>query len=799
MSPVATDAVRLRRAVRVRGTVQGVGFSPAVSRFAAELALGGFVRNDRDGVHIEIEGTAHAVDAFIDGLPRAAPAIALVTSLETIPLPACGDREFRIAPSAELGAEDVPALTRGGAAIPADLAPCADCLRELGDHRDRRYRYPFINCTACGPRFTIVRALPYDRAHTTMARFPLCAACRREYDGPGDRRFHAEATACPACGPKLRFVAGDCQLSGEDAIAVAVAALAAGQIIAVKGAGGFLLAVDARDPEAVARLRARKHRPAKPLAVMAGTLAAVEEIATLDDPARGALTSSARPIVLAPARRRHALAADIAPGLSQLGVVLPATPLQHLLLRDGPPWLVMTSGNRSEEPIARDDSDAFARLHGIADGFLVHDRNIHTRADDSVVRVVCGQVVPVRRARGFVPDAFELPVPAPRETAILAVGAAHSATVCLARGNSAVLSPHLGDLDDADTFALFEETVERMEMLVGDRPRAVARDRHPDYRSSRWAERWARDSGGTCERIQHHHAHVASCLVDNGHAGEVLGVVFDGTGLGDDGTLWGGEFLVADLARSRRVAHLHPLPLLGGEAAIRSPWRLAAAALLEAGVPLDTGALEAIPRGQLEAARALWARPRMHAVASGAGRWFDAVAALCGLRAEVSYDGQAAIELEAIAADGDHGRYPFTFEEPQEETIGPAGEPPPFLIDLRPMIRAIARELDGTHAPGAPEIAARFHDTLADAIVAGCRRAREEGAPATVALTGGCFQNRRLTERAHAGLEKAGFEVLLHRRVPCNDGGIALGQVAIAACRRALAAEAANQEMASCA
>jgi hydrogenase maturation protein HypF len=799
MSPVAPDAVRLRRAVHVRGTVQGVGFRPAVSRFAAELALGGFVRNDRDGVHIEIEGSAHAVDAFIDGLPRAAPAIALVTSLETTALPARGDREFRIAPSADPASDDAPTLARAGAAIPADLAPCADCLCELGDPGDRRYRYPFINCTACGPRFTIVRALPYDRAHTTMARFPLCAACRHEYDDPGDRRFHAEANACSACGPKLRFVAGDCHLTGEDAIAVAVAALAAGQIIAVKGAGGFLLAVDARDPEAVARLRARKQRPAKPLAVMAGTLAAVEEIATLDDVARRALTSSARPIGLAPARRRHALAAGIAPGLAQLGVFLPSTPLQHLLLHDGPPWLVMTSGNRSEEPIARADGDAFARLRGIADGFLVHDRNIHTRADDSVVSVMCGQVVPVRRARGFVPDAFELPVPAPPDTAILAVGAAHSATVCLARGNSAVLSPHLGDLDDADAFALFEETVERMSMLVGDRPSAVARDRHPDYRSSRWAERWARETGGACERIQHHHAHVASCLVDNSRAGEVLGVVFDGTGLGDDGTLWGGEFLVAGLARSRRVGHLRPLPLLGGEAAIRSPWRLAAAALLESGVPPDSGALAAIPRGQLEAARALWARPRMHALSSGAGRWFDAVAALCGLRTEISYDAQAAIELEAIAAEGDHGRYPLTFEEPDDELIDADGEPAPFMIDLRPMIRAIAHELDGTHAPETPEIAARFHDTLADAIVAGCRRAREAGAPATVALTGGCFQNRRLTERARAGLERAGFEVLLHRRVPCNDGGIALGQVAIAACRRAIAADSANQEMASCA
>ncbi len=706
---------------------------------------------------------------------------------------------------------DALAGLRAGAAISADLAPCADCLRELGDPRDRRYRHPFINCTACGPRFTIVRALPYDRRRTTMARFPLCAACRREYDDPTSRRFHAEATACPACGPTLRFVAdGASGIDGEGALGAAIAALAAGQIIAIKGAGGFLLAVDARDPEAVARLRARKHRPAKPFAVMAGSLVAVEEIATLDDAARVALTSAARPIVLAPARRRQALAAGVAPGLSSFGVFLPSTPLQHLLLQGGPRWLVMTSGNRSEEPIARDDGDALARLRDIADGFLVHDRDIHTRADDSVVRVVCGRAVPVRRARGFVPDAFALPVPAPPGAAILAVGAAHSATVCLVRGNTAVLSPHLGDLDDADTFALFEETIARMEMLVGARPRAVARDRHPDYRSSRWAERWARVTGGSCEPIQHHHAHIASCLVDNGRADSVLGVVFDGTGFGDDGTLWGGELLVADLARFRRVGHLRALPLLGGEAAIRSPWRLAAAALLEAGVAPDAGALASIPRGQIEMVRALWARPRLHTLASGAGRWFDAVAALCGLRAEISYDGQAAIELEAIAADGDHGRYPFTIEEPDERTgRAPIGAPSPFVIDLLPTVCSIVRELDGADPPetpaGVPVISARFHDTLADAIVAGCRRARAAGAPATVALTGGCFQNRRLTERAHAELTQAGFEVLLHRRVPCNDGGIALGQAAIAACRSAStntahdAGTGANHELAPCA
>jgi hydrogenase maturation protein HypF len=760
--------MRLRRGIRVRGTVQGVGFRPAVCRAAAALDLGGFVRNDEQGVLIEIEGGADAVARFLEQLPRAAPAPARIDALEARALPPLGERQFRIDPSSEDGGD-----AAAGASIPADLAPCADCLRELADPADRRYRYPFINCTRCGPRFTIVRALPYDRARTTMAAFALCAACRREHGDPHDRRFHAEPNACPACGPTLALLApGAPARGGEAALAQAARLLDAGGIVAVKGAGGFLLAVAAADGAAVARLRARKQRPAKPLAVMARTLEELERIATLDAPARAALTSPARPIVVAPARAGGGVAPEVAPGLAELGVFLPSTPLQHLLLSDGPPLLVMTSGNLSEEPIARTDAEALTRLIGVADAFLLHDREIHTRADDSVVRVVAGEARVVRRARGLVPEALALPFDGPP---VLAVGGELKATVCVTRGREAILSQHLGDLAHAETFDFFTETVDKLAALAGvaASPRAVAHDLHPDYRSTRWAQ--AR--GLAAVAVQHHHAHVASCLVEHGRTGPVLGVAFDGTGLGSDGTLWGGELLHADLGAFRRLGHLRPIALAGGEAAIRQPWRLAAAALRDAGLPLAPLAARAgVTPKRLDAVARLLDNPRLAPRATGAGRWFDAVAALCGLRAEVSYDGQAAVELEAVATPaargGAGGPYPLHLQ--------PGA---PFVIDLRPAVRAMAGDLE--RGAGAAVVAARFHATLAAAIAQACAHARAGGAPGTAALTGGCFQNRLLAEATRDQLEALGFEVLLHRRVPCNDGGLALGQAAIASFRLA--------------
>jgi hydrogenase maturation protein HypF len=758
MSPLAESVTRVRRGVRVSGTVQGVGFRPAICRFATRLSLTGFVRNDEEGVDIEIEGGAEAIARFVSELRGVAPRIARIDTVESTPLPPLGEQEFRIVESARSGA-------RVHASIPADLAPCDECLAELHDESDRRYRYPFINCTLCGPRFTIVRDVPYDRHATTMAPFTLCPECRREYDDPTDRRFHAEPNACPACGPQLAFVApGMRPAVGEAALARAVRMLNRGRIVALKGAGGFLLAVDATDEGAVSRLRARKRRPDKPLAVMARTLADLQCIVHLDAAERSELKSAARPIVLARARRGGPVAVNVAPWLDELGVFLPSTPLQHLLFDGGPPFLVMTSGNLSEEPIARDNADAQQRLAGVADAFLIHDRDIHARADDSVVRVVSGRARVLRRSRGFVPDTVALPAAGP---CVLAVGGELKSAVCLTRGKQAMLSQYIGDLDNADAFAFFEETIGRLAALAGRTPEVVAHDLHPDYR----ATRWARASGLPCVAVQHHHAHIASCLVENGHGGPVLGVAFDGTGMGMDGTLWGGEILLADLGSFHRVAHLRPLPLLGGEAAVRAPWRIGAAALLDEGESLDL--FRHVDPEQRHALEQMWARPHLSPRATGAGRWFDAVAALCGLRHEISYDGQAAIELEAVAAAGDeHAPYGFELSSELYE---------PLTIDLRPAVRAIVADL---HAKvGVPVIAARFHRTLANAIGLVCSAAREAGAPSTVALSGGCFQNRLLFELATSELAGRGFEVLSHARVPCNDGGLALGQAAIAAHR----------------
>lgn len=732
--------------------VQGVGFRPAMYRLADSFGLGGFVRNDREGVWIEVEGWATDVDGFVAQLSSAAPDASRIDTVETATIAARGEPEFRIVESAAVDGE------RAAAGIPADLAPCADCLRELDDPANRRHRYPFINCTACGPRFTIVRDVPYDRAKTTMTPFEMCDECRREYEDPADRRFHAEPNACPACGPHAQLVSASRVIARrEEAVALAARALRDGAIVAVKGAGGFVLAVDATNESAVVRLRERKRRPHKPFAVMARSLVALDEIAVIDDLARTLLVDRARPIVLAPMRRPCALALAVAPGLGDVGVYLPPTPLQHLLLAAGPALQVMTSGNLAEEPIARTNGEALDKLASIADVVLLHDREIHARSDDSVVRVTSHRAIPMRRARGFVPDAIRLPVAGP---SLLAVGGHERNTVCLVRDGQAVLSQHVGDLDHIESERFFSEVIDHLHELVGAQPVAVAHDLHPDYRSTRWALRWAQNTKLPRLEIQHHHAHVAACLAEHGRTDRVAGVAFDGTGLGPDGSLWGGEILAADLGSARRLGHLRALALPGGEVAIREPWRVAAAALLDAGESLDV--LAWVPARELARITALLSTD-LPVRATGAGRWFDAVAALLGIAAEISYDAQAAAQLEAIAAPGD--------AEPLELRIA-SGEL--FEIDLRPAIREIAHEL--RRGTTAPVLAARFHATLVLAIRESCHRSRER----TVVLTGGCFQNRRLVEDATRVLEADGFEVLTHERVPPNDGGLALGQAAIA-------------------
>jgi hydrogenase maturation protein HypF len=698
--------------------VQGVGFRPFVYGLASRHALGGYVQNDGDGVVIEAEGPSGALDAFTRALRSEAPRLARVDSVLASVVRPRGDRGFLI---------ELSAGARGTAEIPADVATCDECLRELFDPDDRRFRYPFVNCTQCGPRFTIVTGVPYDRPLTTMAGFPLCADCRREYEDPADRRFHAEPIACPACGPRL-------SMELEDAVSL----LAAGRIVAVKGLGGWHLACAADDEAAVARLRARKRREEKPLAVMTD---APERLVDATAEELALLASPARPIVLA-RKRGEPVAPSVAPGGAWLGVMLPYTPLHHLLLHDLGRPIVLTSGNLSDEPIAVDDREARERLGGIADAFLGHDRPIHRRCEDSVVRAA----FPVRRSRGHVPNALPLPFAAAEP--VVGAGAELKATFCVARGKRAFLSPHLGDLDTADAYLAFRDDLELYLEMLGVVPALVAHDLHPEYLSTKWALEQDAELVG----VQHHHAHAAACLAEHGHDAAALALVFDGTGYGEDGTLWGSELLRCDLERSERLAWLDPVPLPGGEAAVREPWRLAAYHLERAGLP--------VPWPQWELVRqSLLAGPPL---SSGMGRLFDAVAALLGVRERVSYEGQAAVELEQLAGDAPADPWPWRFGCP---------------TDLVTMCHeALAR--------GRPreDVAAAFHETVAHAAAAACAE-WADGELDTVALSGGTFQNLRLLASTRRRLEKLGFRVLTHRLVPPNDGGISYGQAAVAAAR----------------
>jgi hydrogenase maturation protein HypF len=705
---------RERRRFRIAGVVQGVGFRPFVYGLAERYELAGFVLNDGSGVVVEAEGAGDTLDAFGAAIAAEAPALARVDSVSAETVPLLGDTVFRIETSAPVGKS---------ALIPADVATCDDCLRELFDPTDRRYRYAFVNCTQCGPRFTIVRGVPYDRALTTMAAFEMCAACRSEYEDPRDRRFHAEPICCPACGPQLSMP-----------IDQAVALLRAGSILAVKGLGGYHLACDATNEEAVARLRSRKHREDKPFAVMVRN-------AEVEPEERALLESRERPIVLVRKHDDVPVAPSVAPGTEWLGVMLPYTPLHHLLLHDADMPLVMTSGNVSDEPIAFDDDEARDRLSPIADAFLAHDRPIHRRCEDSVVRAS----FPIRRSRGYAPAAIPLPVPA--RSPIVAAGAELKSTFCVARVGDAFVSPHLGDLDSEAAYRAFLTDLELYLAMLDVRPAVVAHDLHPEYLSTKWALEQDAELVG----VQHHHAHAAACLAEHGEAGPALALVFDGTGYGTDGTLWGGELLRCDLAGFERVAWLDPVPLPGGEAAVREPWRVAAVHLERAGL--------AVPWERWPDVRASLAVNAP--LASGMGRLFDAVAAILGVRDEVTYEGQAAIELEQLAGAVAAEPWPWRFGETTELVA-----------------ECYARLLDGTPRE---QVAAAFHETVAAGAAVAC--AETEG-PRTVVLSGGTFQNLRLLSSTRARLERKGFRVLTHRLVPPNDGGVSYGQAAVAAVTR---------------
>ncbi|HKS51061.1 MAG TPA: carbamoyltransferase HypF [Pseudonocardiaceae bacterium] len=741
----------IRVEVRVEGVVQGVGFRPYVHGLAHRFGLSGRVGNDTAGVFVEIEGAEQAVSEFLATLPAQAPPLAVIEQVRTSPLAPTGESGFHIVSSNAAGRRDT--------LISADTATCDDCLRELADPTDRRFDYPFINCTNCGPRFTIVRDVPYDRRFTTMAPFAMCQACAREYHDPTDRRFHAQPVCCPACGPRLRLIdAGGAELPGQP-LTEAAQLLKAGAVLAVKGLGGFHVAALADDAAATAELRARKHREDKPFALMVTDLAAARELCEIDPVAERLLAGRRRPVVLLPRRRDAPVAAAVAPGNRSLGLMLPYTPLHHLLLRDIAAPIVLTSGNISDEPIAYQDEDARQRLTGIADAYLTHDRAIHMRTDDSVVRVFRGAELPVRRSRGYAPEPLTLAQPVPRP--ILGCGAELKSTFCLARGRHAFLSHHIGDLENYETLRSFTEGIEHFRRLFDVTPEVVAYDLHPEYLSTKYAVDLA-DVG--LVGVQHHHAHIASCLADNGAVGPVLGVAFDGTGYGSDGTLWGGEFLLADLTGFQRMAHLVPVPLPGGAAAIRQPWRMAAA-YLGSEAPQDLIQRHA---QHWNAVLAMAARRVNAPLTSSAGRLFDAVAAILGIRDSINYEGQAAVELEQRADLTESGSYGATISDGAVLQL--------HGVDL---VRAAVTDLQAGVASEA--IATRFHHGLADAIVRICVMLRETTGVNVAALSGGVFQNLLLLERTVAGLEQAGFDVLTHHRVPPNDAGISLGQVVVAA------------------
>lgn len=849
MSPVE------RWRVRVQGVVQGVGFRPFVYGLATRHALAGFVSNNSDGVHIEVEGPREVLERFRAALESDAPPLAHVDSV-VVEIMTTADEVGSAEVEQSAGGfkprftiHESEAVAGPTTSVSPDVATCADCLRELFDPRDRRYRYPFINCMNCGPRYTIIRDIPYDRPFTTMAAFPMCAACDAEYHDPANRRFHAQPNACPECGPQVwvhQNVRGDCASSrgatlpnvvtevGEAALRAVCAALAQGRIVAIKGIGGFHLACDATDTTAVEELRRRKGRGDKPFGLMARDLDQVSAFAEVSEEEAALLQSKERPIVLLRRKAESPLSERVAPGTALAGFMLPYSTLHSIILNDpaltGRP-LVMTSGNLSDEPIARTNEEALARLSRMADLFLLHNRDIHVVCDDSVVRVHAAHELPMRRSRGYAP----LPVRLPREVeTVLAVGAELKSTFCLTKGNYAYVSPHIGDMENLETLEAMERGLAHFRALFRCEPIKVVCDLHPGYLSTKWAKAFAEKNGLPLLQVQHHYAHVASLMAEHGFgwtplyqaerdrsepnrachdrperdksehdtSAAILGVSFDGTGFGTDGAIWGGEVMIADYRSFQRVARLKYVPLPGGDAAVKRPYRMALAHLMAAGIDWDED-LPCVAAAPADERRVLQRQIEtgLNCVAtSSMGRLFDAVASLVGVCHVSSYEAQAAIELEMAggAAGGDGFR--FELVESGIQGIAGAGDPAAIaraentreihrstiyrqcelVIDPAPVLRSLVADVRA--GVSLPEIAARFHAGVAGMIAEVCSGLRSTGAPEVVGLTGGVFQNVRLLGETKERLEREGFRVLTHRVVPPNDGGLALGQALVGAC-----------------
>ncbi len=772
--------------VHISGIVQGVGFRPFVYNLATRLDLKGWVRNTSAGVDIEVDGEQDVLDAFVKALRDEAPPLSRIDEFSVFSRPANGFRSFDIVHSEAVEGAFQP--------ISPDVAICDDCLRELFDPSDRRYRYPFINCTNCGPRFTIIKDIPYDRPKTTMAGFPLCPDCEREYTDPTNRRFHAQPVACPVCGPHvwLEHVGADGRppLQNEDAIAETRRMLTDGKIVAIKGLGGFHLACDATNPSAVAELRARKLRVDKPFALMMPDLETIEQHCFVSDAERDLLQSTVRPIVLLKRKPESNIVEEVSPKQQWLGVMLPYTPLHYLLLDRGPltvdhdqasTVLVMTSGNLSEEPIATDNDEARTRLSKLADAFLMHNRDIHIRCDDSVVRVFddgprtidreesstvrrLSSVYPIRRSRGYSPFPVKLPFEVPQ---LLAAGSELKNTFCITNGNYAFLSHHIGDMENYETLKSYEQGVEHFERLFRVKPVAIAHDMHPNYLATRYAQERAEREGLPLIAVQHHHAHVAACMAEHGLNEPVIGISFDGTGYGEDGAIWGGEVLVADYKSYQRAAHLEYFPLPGGDAAIKRPARTALALLWSLGLDWDerlAPALEFCAEDQVKL-RIQLEKKINTPLTSSMGRLFDAVAALAGVRQRVNYEGQAAIEFEALADEAEAGSYPLGLNQAEVQSGVEA---------------LVADALAGVPLS---KISARFHNGVANAVRVATLEIGNQTGLKKVVLSGGVWQNITLLRRTLSLLAKDGFEVYIHREVPTNDGGLSLGQAAIAASR----------------
>ena len=761
---------RERREVSVRGIVQGVGFRPFVYALARKHGLAGAVRNDAEGVHIEVEGASEDLDRFVRLLEGDAPPLAVIEAVECRLLAVRGDSEFRIEES------------RGGAQrhalISPDVATCEDCLSELFDPIDRRYRYPFTNCTNCGPRFTITRQVPYDRATTTMSGFEMCPDCRSEYDDPADRRFHAQPNACPVCGPRVRLLdrfGHELRARREDQIRHAARMLRGRAIVAIKGLGGYHLACDPFDATTVRALRGRKVRQDKPFALMARDMGQVRELCHVTPEEETLLTSPQRPVVLLECQEDSGVAEEVAPRQKTLGVMLAYTPLHHLLLRDAGIPLVMTSGNNSDEPIAYKDDEAFGRLGEISDYFLVHDREVHMRTDDSVNRIFRGGPYPIRRSRGYAPAPLSLAEGFGRHT--LACGGELKNTFCVAKDHHAFMSHHIGDLENYETLRSFREGIEHYCRLFDVQPELVAYDLHPEYLSTKYA-RELEEAGLLAVGVQHHHAHVASCLADNERSADeqVIGVALDGTGYGTDGAVWGGEFFEGSVAEGfARRAHLEYMPLPGGAAAIRQPWRMAVALLvrlygLEETLKLPLPVVKKTGERDVRLVAQLVERGLNTPPTSSTGRLFDAVAALAGVPGtrRTTYEGQAAIELELAAEGSTAGGYPFRLR---------AGENG-WIVEIREVVGSVVEDLLAGRSAGV--VSSSFHRTMAEVVVEVCERLREEDGTEAVALSGGTFQNLLLLKQVVQLLEERGFVVYRHRRVPANDGGLALGQAVLA-------------------